>query len=166
MIRLALPLLLLATLLAGCRTTERAVDPDTVYGHRFESVDPDGRRVLTLVPVPPEEEYFTYPAPITDVRVRTGPIDVAGRRPIELILEGALPDACTHLHAVTEQREAHFLAVNVQIRRPKGAICAQVVRPFRFYYELAAPLAPGPYTLRLNGSIHPFQVFPEPAEPS
>jgi hypothetical protein len=160
--RFVLPLLLVLALLAGCRTTERAVDPDTEFGHRFEAHDPEGRRVLSLVPPAPGEEFFTYPTPVTGLRVRTGPMLDDGRRGVELIVEGALPDACTELHHVSEARTGQFLNVTFQIRRPKGALCAQVIRPFRFYYELSTPLAPGPYTLRLNDRVHPFEVFPEP----
>ena len=46
------------------------------------------------------------------------------------------------------------------MRRPKGAVCTQVVRPYRFYYTLAEPLPPGDYTLKLNGGVNPFTVFP------
>jgi hypothetical protein len=154
-------LFLVAALVAGCRTTERTVDPDTVFGHRFEREDPEGRRVMETTP-PPDEEYFTYAAPITDLRIRTGPITPDASRPVELIIEGALPDACTNLHAISEERRGHLIDVRFQIRRPKGALCAQVIRPFRFYHAFAEPLPVGPYTLRVNGQVHPFEVFPEP----
>lgn len=161
--RLVLAVLVLA--LASCRSTaETAADAEPTpadFGHRFDDADPDGRQTMLLAPPDPSGDYFTYPAVVTDVTIRTGPTEPDGRRPVEVLLAGALPDACTFLHEIEEERMGNIIDVTFEIRRPKGVMCAQVVRPFRFYYTLDGPLPRGPYTLRVNGSVHPFEVLPE-----
>ncbi len=153
--------LLLVLVISGCRSTEQAVDPDSLYGHRFEGEAPDGREVI--VPRPPrhDEEFFLMPAFVTDVDLRHGDLGADGRRPIDMRIEGSVPDACTHPNSITEHRLGHIITLEFQLRRDKGAVCAQVVRRFVVYHELADRLAPGSYTLRLNEAVHPFQVFPE-----
>jgi len=155
---LALAALLLGGL-AACGGAGGAVDAEDPADRLDESTD--GRRTLLITPPEIEGEHFTYPAVVTEVEVRYGPTEADGRRPVELLLRGALPDACTELHDVRQRRMERFITVEFEMRRPKGGICAQVVRPYRFYYALEEPLAPGPYTLRLNGSVHPFEVLPE-----
>lgn len=155
-------LLLAAALAGGCRTAAPPpeADPDEVFGHRFETADPAGRAVATLQAPPPGEEHFVFAAVLSDVRIRQGDPDEAGRRPVELILFGALPDACTELLRVDEVHMGRMLHVRLEIWRPQGAICAQVVRRYRFYHELRAPLEPGAYVLHLNHKVVPFQVWP------
>ena len=44
------------------------------------------------------------------------------------------------------------------MRQPIDEVCAQVVRPFRFYLILEGGFVPGSYTLTLNGAAHPFRI--------
>ena len=144
-----------ALALGGCGGTSEATE-EPAFGDRGEDGD---RETLLIVPPDSTEEFFYYPAYFSDVEVRTGPAE-NGRRPVELILRGALPDGCTALHDIEEERLGRLITVDFQMRRPKGAICTQVVRPYRFYYTLPEPLTPGDYTLSLNGEVKPFTVFP------
>ena len=148
---------LLALRLAGCAGSGGADVPDRQFGQR-----PDGdeaRETLLITPPDSTAEFFYYPAYASEVVVRSGP-EAVGQRPVELLIKGALPDACTELHGIRQEQKGHIIEVTFETRRPKGAVCAQVVRPFRFYYVLADPLAPGDYTLKLNGSVQPFTVQP------
>lgn len=155
----ALTGLLLAGLLAltACAGSNGAPEPGADFGNR--DGEDGSRETLLIMPPSAEEEFFYYPAPTSEVVVRPGPIE-GGRRPVEFLIQGALPDACTELHDVRQEVRGHLIEVSFEIRRPKGAVCAQVVRPYRFYYTLEEPLAPGDYTLELNGSVHPFTVPP------
>lgn len=142
--------------LAACAGSGGAADPADAFGQRVEDEE---RETLLITPPDSAQEFFYYPAYTSEIVVRSG--DVAeGRRPVELLIKGALPDACTELHDIAQERKGHLVEVTFETRRPKGAVCAQVVRPYRFYYTLAEPLAPGDYTLKLNGSVHPFTVQP------
>lgn len=155
----AIGLSVLVVGLAGCAGSGGATDPDRQFGQR---PDVEGE---TLLITPPDStaEFFYYPAYASEVVIRSG-VAERGRRPVELLIKGALPDACTELHDVRQEQRAHLIEVTFETRRPKGAVCAQVVRPFRFYYVLADPLTPGDYTLKLNGSVHPFTVQALPDE--
>lgn len=166
MTRLALAVLVLASSgwLAACRSSEAVTDPDAAFGHRFAS-GADDRETLEVVPPPAGEEYFVYPAIISDVRLRPDEPGPDGTLALDVRIHGSLPDACIQLHAVSEERRGQLIDVSLDMRRPKGALCAQVVRPYRFYYTLATPLAPGSYVLSINGDQHPFQIVPpEPDE--
>lgn len=140
--------------LAACAGSGGAADPADEFGQVVEGED---RETMLITPPDSAQEFFYYPAYASEVVVRSGPIE-AGRRPVEVLIKGALPDACTELHDIRQETRGHLIEMNFETRRPKGAVCAQVVRPFRFYYALDEPLAPGDYTLKLNDAVHPFTV--------
>ena len=147
---------------AAC-SGSREPDPDEQFGVRVEEEGPEERETMLITPPDSTEEFFYYPAYVAEVTVRPGPAGPQGRRPVELLLKGALPDACTALHRIERTgRVGNIIDVAFEMRRPKGAVCAQVVRPYRFYYELDEPLEPGDYTLRINDAVHPFSVRPMP----
>ena len=150
-------LAVLALLCAGCAGSGGAAEPGTEFGQREEAEE--GRETLLITPPDSAQEFFYYPAYTSEVVVRAGDVG-GGRRPVELLIKGALPDACTELHDIAQERKGNLIEVTFETRRPKGGVCAQVVRPYRFYYTLAEPLAPGDYTLKLNDSVHPFTVQP------
>ena len=79
--------------------------------------------------------------------------------PVEVLIKGALPDACAELHRVTQQRTARLIDIQLTMRRPQGAVCATVVRPYRFYVLLDGLYEPGPYTLSVNGVVKPFEIL-------
>lgn len=141
--------------LAACAGSNGPAAPGSDFGSRDDAGD--ARETLLITPPDSAQEFFYYPAYASEVVVRPGPVE-ADRRPVELLIKGALPDACTELHAISQQTRGHLIEVSFETRRPKGGVCAQVVRPYRFYYTLEAPLAPGDYTLKLNDGVHPFTV--------
>lgn len=148
---------LLALGLAGCLGSREPAEPGTEFGSRDEAGE--GRETMLITPPDSTQEFFYYPAYASEVVVRPGPVEL-GRHPVELLIKGALPDACTELHDIRQETRGHLVEVTFEMRRPKGGVCAQVVRPYRFYYTLDTPLAPGDYTLRLNDGVHPFTVRP------
>lgn len=153
---LALGFGLLAVGLGACGGAAEAVE-DIPFGTRAD--DRDGRETLLITPPDSAQEFFYYPAYFSEVEVRTGRTE-AGRRPVELLIRGALPDGCTALHDIEQDRVGNLINVTFEMRRPKGAVCTQVVRPYRFYYTFGEPLAPGDYTLKLNDEVKLFTVFP------
>ncbi len=153
---LALGFGLLAVGLGACGGSAEATE-DNPFGRRVE--EGEGGETLLIVPPDSAQEFFYYPAYFSDVEVRTGAV-TANRRPVELLLRGALPDGCTALHNIEQERVGNIITVTFEMRRPKGAVCTQVVRPYRFYYTFTEPLPPGDYTLKLNGTVKPFTVQP------
>ncbi len=153
-ILLAAAAVALAACSAGGRTTG-----DQRFGHRTDGWGPDGRETLLLGPPADSSGFFVYTAIVDSVAVRAAPPSAAGEAvPVEVLVKGALPDACSELNAVTQSRTGHFVTMGLSMRQPRGAVCAQVVRPFRFYVRLDSLFAPGSYTLTLNGSTTPFQI--------
>lgn len=94
-------------------------------------------------------------AMIEQVEVRRG--DEQPRR-VVLAIQGALPDACSEL---IEPPEVTFVdakvIVTLEWQRPRGLICAQVLRPFATTVDLGE-LEPGTYTLSVNDLEMTFTV--------
>lgn len=147
---------------AGCAASRPAdVPPDERFGHRPEE---DGHRVtVTVTPPDSSTSYFYYPALFDTVHIRPAPFDPARpvdaqQVPVELLIKGALPDACTELHDARQARYGHIIEIELETRRPQGAVCANVVRPYRFYVMLDGTYGVGSYTLKINGRVYPFVV--------
>jgi len=107
--------------------------------------------------------YLYYPTPVDTVHVRIAPYDPeiptdVQEVAVEILAKGGLPDACSELHQVEQSRTAHILNVNLDLRRPKGVVCATVIRPYRFYLKLDGTFGQGAYTLRLNDRAYNFEI--------
>ena len=156
-----LALVLAATGLAACGgsgASASAPDRDR-YGYRVGS--DDRRETMEVRPIADSTRYLVYPAVVDSVGVRTAGRPAPGDAvAVEVVIQGALPDACAELTGVTQSREGHFVAVELTMRQPLETVCAAVVRPFRFYLVLDGGFPAGSYTLRVNGEPTPFQVLP------
>ena len=158
---------LAALVLVGCVASREAeVLPDQRFGHR-PADGADGRDLVVLVPPDSSQEYFFYPALFDTLHVRPASLEAAAGAaaaaaaeavPVEVLVKGSFPDACMELHAVEQERIGHLVNVELLMRRPRGSVCASVVRPYRFYFLLDGAYAPGAYTLKLNGTVKPFVV--------
>jgi len=49
---------------------------------------------------------------------------------IRAVLRGTVPDACTEIDSIAEQREGNTFTLVVRTRRPAEALCAQVLTPY------------------------------------
>jgi uncharacterized protein YceK len=145
---------------AGVRQTERP--PDEQFGHRYEGRASDGRETIVISAPEADVDFVYYPATLDTVHVRQAvPVSPdAATTQVEVLIKGAFPDACTQLHSVDQQRAEHILNVTLDMRRPRGVLCASVVRPYRFYLLLDGLYEPGHYSLKINGTSHPFVVAP------
>lgn len=158
--RAALLAVILVVAGTGCQASRSgAGSPDERFGHRVEGRDDEGRETLVIVPPDSELTYRTMPAVFESVTVRPSARDAErGDVAVELLIKGAFPDACTELHDVRQERTGNLVAVSLEMRRPEGAMCATVLRPYRFYLALDGRFAPGSYSLVLNGESHPFEI--------
>ena len=148
----------LPLILTGCGGTKQAtVSPDEEFGHRYDGTAPDGR--TTFVISPPEEgvDYLYYPAVYDTVHVRPAPMG-DGETQIEVLVKGSFPDSCTELHDVSQKRFEHVVNLELQMRKPRGTVCASVMRPYRFYVTLDGRYDAGNYTLKLNDRAHNFVI--------
>ncbi len=144
-------------ILAGCTTVRRDdPKPETQFGQRDDSSE-DGRVTTVIGPADGSQVYRYRDAMVEEVFVRLAP---PAPQPVEVevLVKGAFPDSCTELHEAMQERSANQISVTLSTRRPQGALCAAVIRPFRFYLLLEGTYAAGHYTLNLNGGAHPFQI--------
>lgn len=162
--RVRLPLLLAVALggtLAACGGSSATADGPNRdrFGYRV-GTDPNRETVL-LQPISDSTRYLVYPAVVDSVAVRPAGRPATGDGvAVEVLVQGALPDACAELTDVTQSRDSHFVTVDLMMRQPRETVCAAVVRPFRFYLMLDGSYEAGSYTLRFNGDAVPFQVLP------
>lgn len=141
---------------AGC------VSPRPPVGSSHTAQE-DKRETMILSPPDSTVEYFYYPAPFDTVLIRPEPFDTSRaiedqQVRVEVLVKGALPDACTELHEVEQERYARLIDVSIIMRRPRKQVCLSVVRPYRFYIWLKGRYAPGHYTLRINERVIPFTI--------
>jgi hypothetical protein len=157
--RLSTGWVLLLILVSGCGQLQNNQEPDEQFGHRFGERSPDGREtVLITSPVDTTQQYDIYPALFDSVHVRVAPVGPGQTNPVEVLVKGAFPDGCMQLHALNQVRAGNIINVDLMMRRPKEAICTQVVRPYRFYFELEGTFPMGAYTLKINEKAYPFSV--------
>lgn len=78
---------------------------------------------------------------------------------VQAIVRGQLPDACTYIASVTQQREGTTFRVGMTTARYPNQRCAQVLTPFEQVVRLdVAGLPPGNYDVRVNQVVTPFQL--------
>ena len=146
--------------LAGCSTL-RPMDapPDERFGSRIDGTDAEGRETMIIAPPDGERSWSTYPAVFETVTVRPEPVSASGDPvAVEILVKGAFPDACTELNEVSQVRTANLVDVRLSMRREQGAVCAAVLRPYRFYLLLDGRYGPGAYSLKVNDRSFPFEI--------
>ncbi len=120
--------LILSTLLLSCRG---ATPPTPVA------------REATVTP-----EYTTG-----DFDVQSVSADVQGEGPAEITLtvDGTLPDVCTQVDSVSQERMANLVSVHITTVREQGVVCAQVLASHQEKIRLGTFPDPGVYTIKVNG---------------
>lgn len=153
--------LALAVASAGCGGSEPIVKSvDEQFGHRYDGTAPDGRETQLITAPDAGTSYFYYPAVYDTVHIRPERIDNTTRYKIELLVKGSFPDSCTDLNSVKQTKIEHVINMSLDMRRPKGVVCASVMRPYRFYVLLDGEYESGHYTLKLNNRANTFVVAP------
>lgn len=154
-------LFLLVCTLPACVALQPELSEEEKYGHRAGKDDPDGRTTIAVAPPQEDVDYRLFDATFETVTIRPAALISESAQqgvPVEVLIKGAFPDACSELHEVTQQRAGNLILVTLTMRRPQGSVCASVLRPYRYYLDLEGTYTPGPYSLKLNDSTHPFEV--------
>ena len=139
----------------GCSGTR----PEARFGQRMGDAD-DGRETVLLAAPADSAGFLVFPAVIDSVAVRAErAVLVPGETTaVEVLVKGALPDACAEMARATQSRLGNYVTVTLDMRTPRDQVCAAVVRPYRFYLPLDGLYDAGSYVLTLNGAPHPFQI--------
>lgn len=78
---------------------------------------------------------------------------------INVIAEGYLPDGCTEIDEIKNEREGNTFNINITTKRPKDAICTQAIESFRETIPLEVQgLRAGNYTVNVNGVTGSFEL--------
>lgn len=126
--------------------------------HFADLVD-DERETVLIAPADRDPDaYEITPASFDTVIVRAEPHPTDGRKAVDVLLKGSFPDGCTELHKMTQHSTADGRTVELTMRRPEGAMCTQVVRPYRYFFVLDGTFAAGQYTLTVNERPFHFTV--------
>lgn len=154
----------LLLLLGGCLLSRGGnTIADARFGHRYTSPDTDGRATLQVVLPDSGARFFTYPVPIDSVYFRPAPFapDSTTTR-AEVLIKGTLPDACSELHRFEQERSGNLIQLRLLMRKPQGAVCAMMVRPFRYYALLEGRYPPGDYTIKINDETETYHYTIRP----
>ena len=157
-----LTLAIVVLAIGACKSSAPTmVVEDQQFGHRYEGTAPDGRETHIIEPAEANQEFVVHPAVFDSVLVRPQvPLDMPSEgRVVELLIKGSFPDSCTRLHAVSQERSGNIINMSLEMRRPKGQLCASVVRPYRFYVSLDGKYPPGHYTVKVNGRVRTFRIM-------
>ncbi len=112
---------------------------------------------VALIPEPAatESRIITTEAMVEDIEIRlleSFPIQV------HVVARGNLPDGCTEIAEVTEEREGNTFRVTITTSRPADKMCAQMLVPFEEVIRLdVVGLSAGMYTVDVNGVSDTFE---------
>ncbi|KCZ73543.1 hypothetical protein ANME2D_00613 [Candidatus Methanoperedens nitroreducens] len=78
---------------------------------------------------------------------------------VNVNVKGYLPDSCTEIHKITQEKDGNTFLVNITTVRPADAICAQVIVPFEEKISLDVyGLKAGVYNVIVNDVKGTFEL--------
>jgi inhibitor of cysteine peptidase len=70
------------------------------------------------------------------------------------VVSGHLPDACSEISGVDQNRRGQTIDIEITSSSPEGALCAQILTPIEETISLdLAGLLAGQYTVNVNGTV-------------
>lgn len=102
-----------------------------------------------------DEEFIIADMPVTDISVQ---ILESFPYQIDIVVKGYLGDACTELNEITQGREDNTAYVHITTKRPREAICAQVIKDVTERVPLEGGFLPGSYKVTVNGVEKDFEL--------
>ncbi|GEM_PF-405858 len=147
--KLLLSVLALALLLASCgrptaspTPTEVAAEPTAAVGPTPEPTAVEGGVIIKEAMVESIEILLLESFPIQ----------------VHVVAQGNLPDSCTEIAEITEERDGDTFRVTITTSRPADAMCAAVLVPFEETTSLdVVGLPAGVYTVNVNGVSDTFE---------
>jgi len=77
---------------------------------------------------------------------------------VHIVVKGILSNGCTTINEITQKRDGNTIKINITTKRPKDAICIQVVKLVEERIPLEGGFLPGHYKLIVNGFVKEFDV--------
>ena len=73
-------------------------------------------------------------------------------------VRGVIPDGCSVLDAIEQQRSGNTVTVTITVRRTTDGPCIQVIEIFERELRLEGAYPSGRYTVRVNDVVRGFEV--------
>jgi pimeloyl-ACP methyl ester carboxylesterase len=147
--KLLLSVLVLTLLLTSCGRPTASPTPTEVVPQPTATIEP------TPEPTTVEGGVITKEAMVESIEIlllESFPIQV------HVVARGNLPDSCTEISEITEERDENTFRVIITTSRPADAMCAQVLVPFEEVIALdVVGLPAGVYTVNVNGVTDTFE---------
>jgi inhibitor of cysteine peptidase len=129
----------------GCVATPTAVDSPTAYAP------------ATQAPTEPSDDGVVEGvASVEDIDIlilESFPVQV------NVVARGNLPDGCTTIDQVTQERDGNTFRVTITTVRPVGMVCTEALVPFERVIDLDVyGLPAGVYTVDVNGVSDTFEL--------
>ena len=77
---------------------------------------------------------------------------------VNVVVRGTVPDACTEVGEVSQERVDNEIEVLVYLNRDPNAFCAQVLTPVEETLSIPGDFPPGDYSVTVNGVTETFRV--------
>ena len=77
---------------------------------------------------------------------------------VNVVVRGTVPDACTQIGQVTQQRTDNQIEITVATTRDPNAFCAQVLTTVEETIAIPGDFPPGDYAVTVNGVTESFRV--------
>ncbi len=146
--RLAVAAAVTLAILAGCPPPKQSANHNIGDGTEAESTpganaNTQAKPILRLAGV---EEFEIVVLESEPVQVR-------------VVVYGWMSDACTTIRDFEQSREGSLIRLKIITTRPADVMCAQMIKRFRETFPLeTGDLAPGTYTLDVNGKTQEFTL--------
>ena len=101
------------------------------------------------------EKFIIADMPIKDISVmilESFPLQ------IHIVVNGFLRDGCTELNEITQQRDGNTIRVHITTKRPKDALCIQVITEIQERVPLEGGFLPGRYKVIVNDVEKEFEI--------
>ena len=101
------------------------------------------------------EEFIIADMPINDISVQileSFPLQV------HIVVNGFLRDGGTVLNEITQRREGNIIRIHITTKRPKDAICIQVIKEVTERIRIEGGFLPGRYKVVVNDVEKEFEI--------
>lgn len=137
-------LLIIIFIIIACSSGNKQIPPSTTNTEQ-------------VVPIPsPAEEPPSHEATVEHIDImilETFPVQ------INIIASGHLPDDCTTIDQITEERNGDVFTVKIITTRQTDKVCTTMLKPFEEVIPLTVTdLAAGIYTVKVNDKTDIFEL--------
>lgn len=117
-----------------------------------------------IIPKPTQTQPTAVPSMSLQkgvARITSIEISILESFPVQVMVDikGDLSDSCTTVDEINQTKQGNTFFVTVTTKRPKDAMCAQVITPFEEKISLdVSNLKKGTYEVNINGVIKLFEL--------